>query len=232
MGRLAVREVGRVVAEHEERPARRQRVGGHAQGLRQLLVRELEVEDCDEIERVALRHVLEHVRDDPLDFDAAARGELLRLREGDVGEIDARRAPALLGQPDRVAPLAAGEIERAAGFEALDLRGEVAVRPRAPKKLGAGIARVPVLASEPLPHRRLRPLALGHRSLPEVSRRSAAASAISGTACSNPAARPSSAAAPRARNARRSPRRRPRPSTARAPGTTRAAPTSRPLRSA
>jgi hypothetical protein len=47
--------------------------------------------------------------------------ELLGLPQADLGEIDAGDPPAVLGQPDRIAALAAGEIERTTGCESVYL---------------------------------------------------------------------------------------------------------------
>jgi hypothetical protein len=52
----------------------------------------------------------------------------MRLLQPDLGEIHARCLPAALDQPDRVASLAAREIDRASGRETLGLGNEEADR--------------------------------------------------------------------------------------------------------
>ena len=74
---------------------------------------------------------------------ATARSRALRDR--DLGVVDADDVPAERREPDRVLPLAACEVERAAGLEVADLGDEEPVRLRRPEVRDAGVARVPVL---------------------------------------------------------------------------------------
>ena len=128
----------------------------------ELLVRKLQVEHDDEVERRRLRLVLEDVRDDPVDVDATALGEARALPERDVREVDRRHRPAALGEPDGVPPLAAGEVERPPRLEPADLDGEEPVRLGGPEELLPGVARVPVLPGEPGADGRRRSPMLGH----------------------------------------------------------------------
>ena len=79
--------------------------------------------------------------------DPARLRELLRLADRHVREVDAGHLPPLLGEPDRVAAFAAGEIERPPGRQAGRLGDEEPVRLRRPQQLAAGVAAVPVLGS-------------------------------------------------------------------------------------
>ena len=83
------------MAEHEERAPRGQRACGRVQRPRELVVRELKIEDGDEVERTGLRDVHERICDDPLDVDAAARRQSLRLLDRDVGPLGWFEALAL-----------------------------------------------------------------------------------------------------------------------------------------
>ena len=119
--------------------------------MQHLVAGKLEVEDGDEVAGARLGLVLEDVRDDPVDLDAAARRKLGGLRERDVGEVDARNPPAALRQPHGVPSLAAREVERAARRETADLRGEATVRLGAPDERLLRVAGVPVLPGEARP---------------------------------------------------------------------------------
>ena len=149
-------------------PPGRDRTGGAAQRPDELLVRELEVEHHDEVERWRLRLVLEDVRDDPVDVDAAALGEARALPERDVREVDRRHRPAALGEPDGVPALAAGDVERPPRLEPADLGGEEPVRLGRPQKLLLRVARVPVLAGEAGADRTRGPAVLGHARAPQA----------------------------------------------------------------
>ena len=86
------------------------------------------------------------IRDDPLCLHAARAGEPARLLEADLGEVDARHLPAALGQPDRVAALTAGDVERPPGRQRRRLLDEEPVSRARPDQLAAGVAPVPGLA--------------------------------------------------------------------------------------
>ena len=189
---MSLREVRRVVAQHEERAAGCDRAGGRPNGLRQLDGGQLQVEHGDEIEPARLQLVLDHVAEHPIDGDAAARRELCRLRERDVREVDARHPPSVLREPDGISALPARDIERAAGPKALDLCGEQPIRLRRPEQLLLRVATVPVSTREARANGGCGATVLGHApGHPQrVARRRV--SAISGTAVSNAggAARP------------------------------------------
>ena len=170
---VAVDEVRRVVPQDEQRPSRSDRAGGALQRPGELLVRKLQVEHRHEVERRLLRLVLEDVRDDPVDVDAATLGEARALPERDVREVDRRHRPAALGEPDGVPPLAAGEVERPPGLQPADLGGEEPVRLGRPDELLLRrVTRVPVLARERRRGPRTRTRLLGHSlNLPAPGRR-------------------------------------------------------------
>ena len=54
----------------------------------------------------------ECVTDDPVDLDAGLGRDLPAPLDAAGGEVQGRDVPASAGQPDRVASLAAGEVER------------------------------------------------------------------------------------------------------------------------
>jgi len=95
---------------------------------------------------VLLRPIVEQVGGDPPRIDTARVGEPAGLLKRDLGEVDAGHAPALLRQPDRVAALAAGEIERGSRSKSGRLGHEEAVRLARPEQLAAAIAAVPLNA--------------------------------------------------------------------------------------
>ena len=159
-------------------PPGRDRACRRAHRAQEVLAGQLQIEERDEVERTRLELVFEDVRDDPFDVDAAARRELRRLREGDVGEVDARHPPAALREPDGVPPLAAGEVERAAGREAADLGGEEPVRVGAPDELLLRVARIPVLPGEAGPDGRLGATVLGHAANARCSERKMMAATV------------------------------------------------------
>ena len=145
---VAVDEVRRVVSQDEQRPSRGDRAGGVAKrpGTTPRAAAGGRARSPGECCRLGL--VLEDVRDDPVDLDAAALGEARALPERDVGEVDRRHRPAALREPDGVPPLTAGEVERPPGLEPADLGGEEPVRLGRPEELLPGVARVPVLPGE------------------------------------------------------------------------------------
>ena len=207
-------------------PRRWPRAGAPAQLLR----RQLEVEDGDEVEPPGLRDV----PSTSATIHSTSTPRLRRAAPPSRARRPRNRHPSLASRARPARPRCAPRRRRDRAHG--PIRGP---RPpkrsdrsaRAPEKLAAGIARVPVLAREPLPHRRLRALVFGHRSLPEVSEvlRPRPRPSAGRRARTPRRARPRRRAR-RARIARRSPRRTPRPSTARAPRTSSSGPTSRPLR--
>ena len=159
---VSLREVRRVVTQHEQRSAGRDGVRGRAHDPGELRARQLQVEHGHQVEPAWLGVVLEDVGEHPLDLDAAALGQPLRLLQRDVREVDRRHPPAAAGEPHGVPPLAAGEVERASGREAAHLRCEEPVRLGRPDQLLLRVARVPVLAGEPGPDGRHGAPVLGH----------------------------------------------------------------------
>jgi hypothetical protein len=105
----------------------------------------LEVEGDHELERLGRRCVLEQVGAHPVDPDTAILGQVARLLKRDIGEIHTGYLPALLGEPDGVSTLAAGEIERPSRREPLRLRNEKAIRPLSPEEIVSLVTAVPVL---------------------------------------------------------------------------------------
>ncbi len=126
------------MADDEHGPTRRQRAGRAAEHEAPLAGRELEVEDADEVEGADGRRPVCEVGEDPVDVDVAVRRTSARLRERDLRVVDRGDPPAALGEPDRVAPSAAGEVERASRGQLGDLLDEEAVRLRA--RSGAALA--------------------------------------------------------------------------------------------
>ncbi len=79
---------------------------------------------------------------DPLG-DPALGGVLGGLAQPGLGEVDRGHLPASLGQPDRVAPLAAAQVDGPAGGQVSGLGDEHGVRPAAPGATVAGVPLVP-----------------------------------------------------------------------------------------
>jgi hypothetical protein len=77
---------------------------------------------------------------------AALGGKRPGLLEPDRREVHAGHQPAALGEPDRVASLAAGDVERAAWSQPLRLLDEEPAGVACPEQLAAGVAPVPCRA--------------------------------------------------------------------------------------
>ena len=115
----------------------------------------MQIEEQDEVVRAGVRLVVEQVGTDERGRQGISLGTRQRLGDGDLGEVDARHFPPARREPDRVAALAAGEVERASGLELGYLRNEEAVR-LVPDVLDPRVARVPVLTlhvASPVPRR-------------------------------------------------------------------------------
>src|SRR5512142_2279295 len=95
------------------------------------------------------RLVVEQVRRDPLHLDTTRVGEPPRLFETHGGKVHTGHTPALLGQPDGIAALAARELDRATGDEISGLADQEAIRLRTPDQLALGVAAIPGLAIHP-----------------------------------------------------------------------------------
>ena len=105
----------------------------------------MQVEHHDEVERRPLGLELDEIGTDEAGSDPLAVRTRLRLVDRDLGVVDAEDVPAERGEPDRVLPLAARQVECAPGLEVLHLGNEKAVRLRGPQVLDGRVPRVPVL---------------------------------------------------------------------------------------
>ena len=135
-------KLSEVVADPQERPAGADRVVGVAHRGATLRGRELEVgHQAHVVRRIAppRRGVRAHPR------DVERLGQRPPLVETGLGEVDGGDLPALPSQPDRVATLPAGEVERPAGREPRQLRLDELVRPGRPHELARAVALVPRL---------------------------------------------------------------------------------------
>ncbi len=72
----------------------------------------LHVGKQDEIVRPGLRPVTRQVGNDQLGGDTAGGGEVVRLSDRHRGYVDAGHVVTLLGEPDRVATVAARDVQR------------------------------------------------------------------------------------------------------------------------
>ncbi len=139
-------EVGAVVGDDHKGSARRERVGSVAEHSPPLGFGKLEVRHEHEVERGLGWFIARDVGDDGLELDAARRCERGGLVERDVGEVDGRRRPSTLRQPDRVAALPRGEVQRPAGPEVGGLGNDELVGVDRPHQLGRPVAVVPGVA--------------------------------------------------------------------------------------
>ena len=89
-------KVAAVVTDEQERAARRDGLGGGSDDRLPLSGWHLKIEDQHEVKRPRFGAVIEQVGGDPFDGYAARIGELARLLEPDVGEVNPDRLPASL----------------------------------------------------------------------------------------------------------------------------------------
>ena len=113
----AVRHVREVVADEDERSAGRECGGGLREHGPALVRRDVEVEDENEVEGAGLGLVLDEVGAHEVDRDAVTLRPRPRLCDRDLRVVDAGDVPAERREPDRVLPLAAGEVERSPRLE-------------------------------------------------------------------------------------------------------------------
>jgi hypothetical protein len=101
------------VGDQEQVPTRRDRRPRPAQRGAALGGLQLQVGHDGEVDLGQV--VGERVTDDPVDLEAGLGRGLAAPLDAAGGEVQGRDVPAAAGQPDRVAPLAAGEVEGPAG---------------------------------------------------------------------------------------------------------------------
>ena len=111
----ALGEIGEVVADDEQNPTGREGRTGHAPSTR----RRCSAGRWRYITRTTsneARGGSQSTTSASSQFTSTARvsRQLTGDRETDTGEVDARDGPTLAGEPHRVAPATAGEVERAA----------------------------------------------------------------------------------------------------------------------
>ncbi len=135
-------EVGAVVGHHQEGAAEVQRPRGHAEGGAPLGGGELEVEGHGQVvadDRFPGRDVV----GDPQAGDAVGLGQVGRLAQPHRREVDAGHLPALGGEPDGIAPLAARQVERSPRGHPGHLGRQEAVGLAGPDQVGRVVALVP-----------------------------------------------------------------------------------------
>ena len=108
-----------VVADDEQRPSARDRSGSLGKD-RAFAAGNVEIRDEDEIEGLRGRLVHGEIGFDPVDVDAGRRGSLTGLTESLGREVDGCHTPPSLGKPQRMAAVAAAEVERASRCEAVE----------------------------------------------------------------------------------------------------------------
>ena len=113
-----------------------------AGGNAALLGRQLQVGDDHEVVR-RVRRPRRGIRADPL--DVRVPGEPAPLLERHPGEVDGGDVPAPAGQPERVAPLAGGQVDGPSRREVGQLAGHELVGRDRPDQLLPGVPLVPLL---------------------------------------------------------------------------------------
>ena len=145
-------EIRRVVADHQQRPARPDRgdQGGEQPGAR--LRRQLHELRRDQIEGVRLGRAGQQVHLPPLDTVRHRRVGVAGMLRGpfqrDAGDVGRDHRPSLPGEPDGVGSLAGPGIQRLAGWQAGGLGDELRVRVAAPDPLRGTVPLVPEVRAE------------------------------------------------------------------------------------
>jgi hypothetical protein len=140
------------VSHDQQRAARDQRRRGPGQDLTAQFGAHLEVGDEHEVEGRAGRLVLAQIGDHPVHLavrDAVGGAQLAPLFQADPGEVDRSHRPAAFGQPDRVAALSGGEVERPARRQPAQLLRHELVRVHRPLELRTGVPVIPLLPVHP-----------------------------------------------------------------------------------
>src|SRR5436190_13339180 len=108
---MAVGDVVDVMADDQQRPARRQRGGRHLEQRTELIRRQVDVGEQDKVVGGRAGLVLPQVGLDPADAGHAAPGRQFGgLGQPHGREVDRGHLPAALGQPDGVAALTGAEV--------------------------------------------------------------------------------------------------------------------------
>ena len=124
---VAVVEVLAVVGDYQQSAPGRDAVRGRAHYLAPLIGPQLQVEDQHEIECAWFGSVIQQVGSDSLWVRPSLCCRSSRFFESGLREVESRRVPPALREPDRVAAFAAGEVESSARRQARRLRDEEAV---------------------------------------------------------------------------------------------------------
>lgn len=117
---VPVGEVSQCVADPEQCAARSKCTDGVAHRGRELPGGEVEIEHNHKVED-AIRLKIHHVVNDPADFRPST--ELFSFGYRDRRKVDRRDIPTLLREPDRIAPLAARNIQSRTGSHRFDQWG-------------------------------------------------------------------------------------------------------------
>ena len=136
-------DVVAVVADHQQRAARRDRRRRGAEDAREAGGRQVDVGDEDEVEAAGRGLVVQQVGLHPVHAHRAFRGQPGGPGEAGGGEVHRGDLPAALGEPDRVAPLAGAQVDRPPGWQRGHFLGDEAVRAGAPDQVRARVALVP-----------------------------------------------------------------------------------------
>ena len=143
---VAVVEVVALVRDDEERPARADERRGVSERAGERLGGQLQVADEHEVGRLELRRG-GHVGEGRDQLDVAGSRDGRGLLERDGRELDELGLPALLREPDGVAPLAAGEVQRTTRPDPVEMRRDLLdderVGSRGPDELARGVPLVP-----------------------------------------------------------------------------------------
>src|SRR6478752_239361 len=134
-----------VVAGDEQRAAGGDRRGHLPGGVEHPVVEQVQEAGRDEVPLLPLRGPGPQVGLAELDpvGDPALLRVLGGLAQPRLGEVDRRHLPALLGQPDRVAPLTTAQVDGSARRQVGRLGDQDRVRPAAPGATLAGVPLVP-----------------------------------------------------------------------------------------
>lgn len=138
-------QVVAVVPDQQEGPAGRDRGGRVAKHDRTLCFGDLQVRDHDEIERVCGQGVGREIRNVEAGVRRAAFGrERTRLVDPDRAPVESEGVPAGLGEPDRIATLATGEVDGPPGSKTGALLGDEPIGACTPHQFAGFVAGIPV----------------------------------------------------------------------------------------